>query len=229
MDLLATAWDEGGRVAQKRRTRSALVRAAAQLLASGMTPTIASAAEVADVSRATAYRYFPSQESLLLEATLEMALPRVGELFDLRVGDDPVERIDIATQRFQVAVAENETPARAMQRIALDPRPALETSDADRVQEMRAGRRIGIVEEALAPVRRQLPAGAFRRLVDALCMVVGIDGFVVARDLRGRSANQAVEVSRWAARALVRAALEEARQSAPERAGHPSGRSNART
>ena len=58
--------------------------AAKQLLAeSGETPGVARAAAVAGVSRATAYRYFPSQEALELEvadisadvATIEDLLP----------------------------------------------------------------------------------------------------------------------------------------------------------
>src|SRR4051794_3607591 len=63
-------FDDGGRVNQKRRTRTAIVDAALALLDEGTTPTVAHAAEAARVSRATAYRYFPTQESLLLEAAL---------------------------------------------------------------------------------------------------------------------------------------------------------------
>jgi AcrR family transcriptional regulator len=53
-------------VNQKRRTRAALVEAAQRLLDQGRTPTVADVADEALVSRATAYRYFPSQEHLLL-------------------------------------------------------------------------------------------------------------------------------------------------------------------
>src|SRR5687768_16666758 len=56
------------RANQKARTRAAIVEAAQQLRAdTGETPTVAQAATVAGVSRATAYRYFPTQEALELE------------------------------------------------------------------------------------------------------------------------------------------------------------------
>lgn len=50
---------------QKARTRDALVAVTRQLMRAGVTPTVEQAADVARVSRATAYRYFPSQRALL--------------------------------------------------------------------------------------------------------------------------------------------------------------------
>src|SRR5262249_20729940 len=54
---------------QTRRTRRALVAAADEIFSEGRVPTVADVAQRADISRATAYRYFPTQEALLLEAT----------------------------------------------------------------------------------------------------------------------------------------------------------------
>lgn len=58
------------REAQRRRTRRAIVDAAAELLATGVTPSVGDIAERADVSRRTVYQYFPTLEQLLLDATL---------------------------------------------------------------------------------------------------------------------------------------------------------------
>ena len=60
----------GGRERQKNRTRRAVVEAASALVREGRTPTVAEAAEAAEVSRATAYRYFPTQDMLLAEVAL---------------------------------------------------------------------------------------------------------------------------------------------------------------
>ena len=54
---------------QRGRTRRALIDAADALFAEGRVPTVAEVAERADVGRATAYRYFPTQEALLVETT----------------------------------------------------------------------------------------------------------------------------------------------------------------
>ena len=68
MTDVSTAYELNGRVDQKRRTRDALIAAARQLVADGETPTVEGAAQAAAVSRATAYRYFPTQRALLVAA-----------------------------------------------------------------------------------------------------------------------------------------------------------------
>src|SRR5215472_9715685 len=66
---------------QRNRTRAAISEAATALLREGSPPTVAEAAERALVSRATAYRYFPTQESLLLEiAQVEPLMKPVDDL-----------------------------------------------------------------------------------------------------------------------------------------------------
>ena len=61
------AWQQEGRINQKRRTRAAILAAAGVLLEQDQRPTVAEVADAALVSRATAYRYFPTQEYMLLE------------------------------------------------------------------------------------------------------------------------------------------------------------------
>ena len=62
---------ESGRVRQRRRTRAAIVNAAAELLRQGqIAPGVNEIAEAADVSRRTIYQYFPTLDQLLLDATI---------------------------------------------------------------------------------------------------------------------------------------------------------------
>ena len=51
----------------RRRTRRAMIEAATRLVREGASPSVTEVADAAGVSRATAYRYFPTQESLLAE------------------------------------------------------------------------------------------------------------------------------------------------------------------
>ena len=64
---------------QKRRTRDTMI-AAAQAIVEPETPTVAQAANDTLVSRTTAYRYFPTQDSLLLELTINMNLRGLEDL-----------------------------------------------------------------------------------------------------------------------------------------------------
>jgi AcrR family transcriptional regulator len=81
---------DGGRVAQRRRTRKAIVAAAGRLLHGEAEPSVAAIAAEADVSRRTVYMYFPSLDQLLIDATLgEMATAGYGDRLDFdRYGDD---------------------------------------------------------------------------------------------------------------------------------------------
>src|SRR3954452_2586482 len=98
--------DRGGRVAvneeettgrfrQRRRTRAAIVSAAADLLRAGRTPSVNDVAEAAEVSRRTVYLYFPTVEQLLLDATLGMlSEAAVDEAIEAADSDgDATERV----------------------------------------------------------------------------------------------------------------------------------------
>ncbi|MBA3427049.1 MAG: TetR family transcriptional regulator, partial [Actinobacteria bacterium] len=65
---MTVPYERTGRTNQKSRTRAALIAAARELLAQGVTPTIEGAAAAAAISRTTAYRYFPNLRALLAAA-----------------------------------------------------------------------------------------------------------------------------------------------------------------
>src|SRR5215470_2548535 len=84
---------DSGRTNQKLRTRRAIIEAAADLVRQNRAPTVAEAAERALVSRATAYRYFPTQQSLLIEVQADAAQLSPDEVL-AGVGDDVAGRVE---------------------------------------------------------------------------------------------------------------------------------------
>jgi hypothetical protein len=74
-----------------------MIDAARALLAEGMTPTVEDAAARADVSRATAYRYFPNQRELLV-ATYPML--DMASLLPAKPLNDPLERVENVASRI---------------------------------------------------------------------------------------------------------------------------------
>ena len=83
---------------QTRRTKRALVAAADELFAEGRVPTVAEVAERADVGRATAYRYFPTREALLLETSF------LGDSGPLRELPELASQIENPADRMAEAV-----------------------------------------------------------------------------------------------------------------------------
>src|SRR3954471_5226216 len=109
-----------GRENQRRRTRKDLLAAAAPPLKAGAAPPpdMDAVAAEAMVSRATAYRYFPSIEALLVEAPLDGAVPDPRQVFGEGEGDasagDVAERVDRAEALLHDMVYRNEPQLRLM-------------------------------------------------------------------------------------------------------------------
>ena len=197
---MSIPYERRGRTRQKARTRIALVAAARQLLAAGgATPTVEEAAAAADISRATAYRYFPNQRSLLVAAHPEIeATTLLGE----EAPDEPHERLDTTIAELIRITLDTEQELRAMLRLSLDPAPEGELV-------LRQGRAIGWIEEALAPLRDRMSPSELRRLVLAIRSACGIEALVWLTDVAGLSRPQAADQRMRSALALLRAGLAE--------------------
>src|SRR6202051_3458996 len=105
MSGMSIPYEERGRSAQNPRTRAALVAAARDMVAAGVTPTVDEAASVASISRTTAYRYFPNRRALLVAAH-----PQTGAISMLR-GDppeDPAARLDLVVRSFTQLIVDTE-------------------------------------------------------------------------------------------------------------------------
>lgn len=195
------AYELNGRVAQKRRTREALVAAARELVAEGVTPTVDAVAEAASISRTTAYRYFPNQRVLLAAAHPETA---VDSLLPEDAPDDVRARLDLVVTAFTRTIVDTEAQQRTMLRLSLEADP-VERSQLP----LRQGRAIKWIEEALAPLRPDMSAREVHRLAIAVRSATGIEALVWLTDVAGISRDEAITLMRWSARAMLDAALEQ--------------------
>ena len=196
---MSTSYESAGRTHQKQRTRQALVTAARDIVAHGGTPTVEEAAAMASISRTTAYRYFPSQRALLLAAHPEIEtrslLPEIAPA-------DAEARLDLVVQNFLRLIVDTETQQRTMLRLSLDPDPSLRGN-----LPLRQGRAIGWITEALAPLSIRMSDTELRQLAIAIRSAAGIEALVWLTDIAGLSQEEAVQVMRQSARALLRSAL----------------------
>jgi AcrR family transcriptional regulator len=189
-----------GRTNQKARTRDALIAAARQLLAKGVTPTVEEAAAEASVGRTTAYRYFPNSRALLAATYPEIEM---DSLLGADPPEEPLARLEIVAESLTRQILEYEPELRAQLRLALEGEPA----DSEGLP-LRRRRRIRWIEDALSPLRGRMPEGELRRLVLGIGATLGIEALVWLTDMGGLSREEAVEVMRSNARALLRSALE---------------------
>jgi len=126
------------------------VEAATQAVQCGETPTIKDAAEAAGVSRATAYRYFTSQQALLLETSLDA----IGTVPDPSLVDEgPVEsRVDAAIRSLVRMAYEHEPVLRTFRMLSLEQWLRTHQKSNDNYP-LRKGRRIAWLDRALAPLK----------------------------------------------------------------------------
>ena len=201
MDM-SIPYEATGRSQQKSRTRRDLVTAARALIAAGTTPTVEEAAAAAAVSRTTAYRYFPTQRDLLLAAYPSM---ETTSLLGDDAPSDVEERLDLVVCGYLELTIADEAMYRTALWLSLDP------SNTQREKLLiRRGRVITWLEDALAPLRGTLTDDALDSLVRAIRAAAGIEALAWLTDIAELSREEARELMRWSARALLRQALAEA-------------------
>jgi AcrR family transcriptional regulator len=190
------------RLGQKLRTRTALLRAARDLVAAGNRATIAEVADAANVSRATAYRYFPTQEALLVEVPLDEEAPTVESLFGPDAPSDPEDRAALVQNALYDLARDHEAEFRVFLRASL----SRSLGDNPNGDPFRGARRADLLHKALAPLAAELTADEIEQLQTALAMLVGVESMIVLRDVLRLDHDTARAAGEWAVRQLVRTA-----------------------
>lgn len=171
-----------------------LVDAADELLGEGARLSLAEVAMRAGVSRATAYRYFPSIEPLLVELSLRGASGTLaGVDFDALASlalPDAAERLvrHMANWAF-----DHETALRL----------SLHASVLPNAPTVRPAHRRSWIGRLLAPYRARISPSDYERLCGALTLLFGADAVVCLRDIAGLDRDSAIETLAWTARRLT--------------------------
>lgn len=199
---------------QKARTRKAILDAAVALVREGHLITVPEAAERAQVSVATAYRYFPSADLLTQEASnhaFEYHVYVEEVLADIdAVGDDVHARVEALARSLSSRMLENQASLRLAARSGLDTWFAQQQlAPKDRVP-VRMGRRTIQARHALAPLEGKLTDAQMERLVSAFCVAVGTEAIISLTDVAQLDGDAAVEVVVTTCRWILDGALREA-------------------
>ena len=194
---MTVPYAKSGRVAQKARTREALIAATRELLAHGVVPTMDGAAAAASISRTTAYRYFPSVRELLVAA-----FPHVEQrsLLGTDPPRDPVERLKLVAEDHTRRILANEAQMRSVLRLSLEGVRPPELP-------MHQGLRTAWIEDALAPLRGRMAEDKLQRLIRGIGATLGIEAFVWLTDIAGVPREEAASIIRSNALGLLRSAM----------------------
>ncbi|VWX61502.1 Transcriptional regulator, TetR family [Burkholderiales bacterium 8X] len=188
----------------RAETFQQLLQAAMEIIrTSGHIPSVAEAAMRSKVSRATAYRYFPSR-SALVTAVVDSSLgPVRKQASDQPNGRDRIHELFLKTfPRFK----EFEPQMRAAAQLSLE-QWGLERAGLLEEEPYRRGHRVRILEHALEPMVPLLRPDLHDRLHKALSVVYGIEPYVVLKDIWGMRDREVERCAMWMADALIDAAL----------------------
>ncbi|MDB5999965.1 MAG: TetR family transcriptional regulator [Rhizobacter sp.] len=185
------------------RTYELLMSTAMTVIQDGHVPSIAELAVRAKVSRATAYRYFPSR-SVLITAVVDTSLGPVRSWKSEKT--DGRERVKEMFATTFPSFKQFEPQLRAAVQLSLE-QWALERAGLLEEEPYRRGHRVGILTHALQPLEGQINARTLDKLRKALSVVYGIEPHIVLKDIWGSSDREVEAIALWMADALVAAAL----------------------
>ena len=191
-----------------------MLEAATSLMQAGGTPSVSEVAEAAGVSRATAYRYFPSQAALV-HAVVDRALGPILD-WNMEAGDARARVTDLLGSAMP-RINEFEATFRAALKLSLDQWARRQVGTLGEEQPFTRGHRVELLMKATEPLAGKLGHEQRLRLAQALSLVFGVEVLIVLRDIWGLGAGEATAVAEWAALALVNAAEAEAAAEASER------------
>ncbi len=188
----------------RARTRRLMLDTASRLMQAGATPSVSDVAEAAGVSRATAYRYFPSQAALVQTVVDE----GLGPILTWRSRSrDPRRRVEELLDTAMPRVEAFEATFKAALKLSLDQWARRQAGTLGSEAQFMRGHRIGLLKDAIQPLQSSLPAAGFERLAQALSLVFGVEVLIVLKDMWGLDGAETLSVAQWAASALVEAAI----------------------
>ena len=205
----------------KASTFKLLLDTAMQLIQThGHIPSVAEVAVRSAVSRATAYRYFPTR-SALITAVIDASLGPVRTIASDNASGR--ERVRELFERTFPRFTEFEPQLRAAAQLSLE-QGALERAGLLEEEPYRRGHRIRILEHAIAPLTPELTPAVRDRLHRALSIVYGIEPYIILKDIWGLPDREVERIALWMADALIDAALRDSQAARAPAAGKVAGK-----
>jgi AcrR family transcriptional regulator len=180
-----------------------MLETASRLMQDGVTPSVTEAAIAAGVSRATAYRYFPSQAALVQAVVDEGLGPILTWSSDAQ---DAAQRVDELLASSLPRIEAYEATFKAALKLSLDQWARRQAGTLGDEEHFKRGHRVELLTQALSPLREKFAKAEFDRLAQALSLVFGVETLIVLKDIWGLDGERTRDVARWMASALIHAA-----------------------
>lgn len=194
-------------VGVKKRTYERLINTALEALEQGCELTITELADKSGISRATAYRYFPTQ-SALITAVVESSLEPIFSWQSKKQNAE--ERINDFLAFAFPQMLKHEGALRAALRVSLQQWATERSSLSPQTEKLVRGNRKETLTTILSPLKAELPNELYDKVVYAISIIYGSETFMVLKDIWGLDDQNVISLSQWIAKAIIHQAKEEA-------------------
>ncbi|WP_279025446.1 MULTISPECIES: TetR/AcrR family transcriptional regulator [Gibbsiella] len=167
----------------------------------GKFPSVTELAAYAQVSRATAYRYFPTQSALIAAVVAES----LGPILEWQPQDnDALKRIQQLLAFAYPQMEQHEGALRAALQLSLQ-----QWANATPGEKFVRGNRKRLLKMAVEPLDGKLSPDSLQRVIHAFSLIYGSEVFLVLKDIWGLDLAEIQDVTQWMAKAILRQANED--------------------
>lgn len=191
----------------KKRTYDRLIETAIEALEQGEELSITELSDRAGISRATAYRYFPTKTDLI-SAVVERSL---SPIFLWQSDKENVEdRIkDFLAFAFP-QMLKHEGTLRAALSLSLKQWANERSQLTEKTKKLVRGNRKEILSNLLQPLKEQLSDELFDKVIYSISIIYGSEIFMVLKDIWNFDNEQVIDLSQWIVKAIINQAKQEA-------------------
>lgn len=196
----------------RARTRRLLIDTAMSMYEQGAFPSITEVANAAQLSRATAYRYFPTQ-SALVSAMVDESLGPI--LAWQPTQPDARQRIAELLSFAYPRMLQHEGVLRAALHLSLQ-QWADNRSNPNNEEKLVRGNRKRLLKLAVEPLEGKLTPEALQRVVHAFSLIYGSEVFMVLKDIWHLDDAGIQDVTQWMGKAILLQAETDAKLAAQD-------------
>ncbi|OAT25343.1 TetR/AcrR family transcriptional regulator [Proteus myxofaciens] len=189
----------------RKRTHQLLVSTALGLFEQGMLPTVSELAVHAGVSRATAYRYFPTQSDLI-SATVNASLAPIIA-WTPAPEDNTQERITKLLNLAYPQMFKHEGALRGALQVSLQQWAKERQSKEFTEKRFIRGHRKDILLRVIEPLKVKYPQEMWDKVIKAFSLVYGSEVFLVMKDIWKMDDQQVIDMTQWMAKAILNQAI----------------------
>ncbi|WPY98220.1 TetR/AcrR family transcriptional regulator [Christiangramia sp. OXR-203] len=187
-----------GRKTQKLKTRDKILRSTQKLLEKNQDISLEDVAKEAGISRATIYRYYSSIDVLAAEAVLDLNTKSSEDLYDEVAGKDLKEAILSMQNYYNQLTIDNESGFRKYMSVVLN---------NDHSDKMRGARRKKSLLMLLENKAQHMSAQDKENLANITTVLMGIEAFVVTKDVCGLNNVESKNLLNWGMEKLLESIL----------------------